>query len=243
MIEITGGFASRLAAFRDSCSALAPASGLFWYNPLDYAWEAHLSYQGRALAGKPRVLFLGMNPGPFGMVQTGVPFGAKSAVRDYLGITGGVGRPEREHPKRPIEGFSIKREEPSGTRFWAMVESVFPSADDFFSSCTVQNFCPLAFLDEGGRNVTPAQLPKKVMADLDGLCLDFLSSMLSGMGIGTGVGIGKYAEARLREAGCPEVIGISHPSPANPNSSKVWANGAGEIVEILRKAGVFHADN
>ena len=33
-----------------------------------------------------RVVFLGMNPGPFGMAQVGVPFGEVAAVRDWLRI-------------------------------------------------------------------------------------------------------------------------------------------------------------
>lgn len=45
------------------------------YNPLEYAWETHRCYAERYCRGGPRgqrVLFLGMNPGPYGMAQTGV---------------------------------------------------------------------------------------------------------------------------------------------------------------------------
>lgn len=45
------------------------------YNPLEYAWEPHRNYVTRYCQGPKEVLFLGMNPGPFGMAQTGVPFG------------------------------------------------------------------------------------------------------------------------------------------------------------------------
>ena len=43
------------------------------YNPLEYARIPHDRYW--AVYGKPpkEVVFVGMNPGPWGMVQTGVP--------------------------------------------------------------------------------------------------------------------------------------------------------------------------
>lgn len=50
----------------------------FVYNPLDYAWGIHEKYLKLAGQGKKKVIFLGMNPGPFGMAQTGVPFGGNS---------------------------------------------------------------------------------------------------------------------------------------------------------------------
>ena len=40
------------------------------YNPLAYAWRAHEQYLRAYGAPPKRVVFLGMNPGPFGMVQT-----------------------------------------------------------------------------------------------------------------------------------------------------------------------------
>src|SRR5690242_2272754 len=92
---------------RDQAGALtfaAPVSHV--YNPLAYAWPAHELYLRRYASGRKRVLFLGMNPGPFGMVQTGVPFGEIAAVRDWLGIEAAIGRPAREHPKRPVTGFA-----------------------------------------------------------------------------------------------------------------------------------------
>jgi len=42
-----------------------------------------------------------MNPGPWGMAQTGVPFGEINAVKDWLGINAEVDKPQKQHPKRP----------------------------------------------------------------------------------------------------------------------------------------------
>jgi single-strand selective monofunctional uracil DNA glycosylase len=62
------------------------------YNPLDYAWATHAAYLERYGAAPKRVVFLGMNPGPFGMAQTGVPFGVPDLARGWLGIDGQVAR-------------------------------------------------------------------------------------------------------------------------------------------------------
>ena len=75
------------------------------YNPLVYAHGPHEQYL-RMYGREPRgVVLLGMNPGPWGMAQTGVPFGDVSQVRDFLGIVGRVGHPDPEHPRRPVLGF------------------------------------------------------------------------------------------------------------------------------------------
>ncbi|KAL4701843.1 hypothetical protein H8959_015847, partial [Pygathrix nigripes] len=81
------------------------------YNPLEYAWEPHRNYVTRYCQGPKEVLFLGMNPGPFGMAQTGVPFGEVSMVRDWLGIGGPVLTPSQEHPKRPVLGLECPQSE------------------------------------------------------------------------------------------------------------------------------------
>uniref|UniRef100_A0A8D3DJD8 Single-strand-selective monofunctional uracil-DNA glycosylase 1 n=1 Tax=Scophthalmus maximus TaxID=52904 RepID=A0A8D3DJD8_SCOMX len=83
----------------------------FIYNPLEYAWDTHRCYVERYCRGGQRVLFLGMNPGPFGMAQTGVPFGEVRSVVDWLKIVGEVGHPRDEHPKRRITGLACTQKE------------------------------------------------------------------------------------------------------------------------------------
>src|SRR5213596_1725843 len=113
------------------------------YNPLIYAWRAHEMYLRRYGNGRKRVLFLGMNPGPFGMAQTGVPFGEISAVRDWLNIRSPIGKPEREHPRRPVAGFDCERSEVSGQRLWGLFAKRFGTAGKFFTGHIVMNYCPL----------------------------------------------------------------------------------------------------
>jgi single-strand selective monofunctional uracil DNA glycosylase len=156
------GVAARL---RDECGTLrfgAPVA--FTYHPLDYAWEAHRAFLRMARA-KPRILFIGMNPGPFGMAQTGVPFGEVASVRDFLGIDARVARidaPERTHPKRPVEGFACTRSEVSGARVWNWARERFGTREAFFREAFVWNWCPLSFMAESGANLTPDKLPRTV---------------------------------------------------------------------------------
>lgn len=42
------------------------------YNPTEYAADLHCNYLKKYLHGEKKLLFLGMNPGPNGMMQTGV---------------------------------------------------------------------------------------------------------------------------------------------------------------------------
>uniref|UniRef100_A0A8C0TA30 Single-strand-selective monofunctional uracil-DNA glycosylase 1 n=1 Tax=Canis lupus familiaris TaxID=9615 RepID=A0A8C0TA30_CANLF len=140
------------------------------YNPLEYAWEPHHSYVTRYCRGPKEVLFLGMNPGPFGMAQTGVPFGEVNVVRDWLGIGGTVSTPAQEHPKRPVLGLECPQSEVSGARFWGFFQNLCGQPEVFFRHCFVHNLCPLLFLDPNGRNLTPAELPAKQREQLLRVC-------------------------------------------------------------------------
>jgi len=129
------------------------------YNPLSYAWAAHEQYLGLMNPGGCRVLLLGMNPGPWGMAQTGVPFGQVAAVRDWLGIDVPVKQPKEMHPKRPIEGLACRRSEVSGERLWGLFRDRYESAEAFFEQHFVANYCPLVFMEASGKNRTPDKLP------------------------------------------------------------------------------------
>src|SRR3569623_3651295 len=95
---------SRIAAqLRDALAAL-PCPAAYVYIPLEYAWQPYQRYVSRYVKGKREAVFVGKNPGPWGMVQTGVPFGDIEMVSDRLGIAGAVGHPPRKHPKRPVQG-------------------------------------------------------------------------------------------------------------------------------------------
>ena len=131
------------------------------YDPIKYAWEPFEAYLERYGKARPReVLVVGMNPGPWGMTQNGIPFGAMNYVRDWLGIEGEVGQPVRLHDKRPVLGFDCERNEVSGRRLWGWAKERFGPAEAFFERFFVHNFCPLLILDEDGKNRTPPKLRK-----------------------------------------------------------------------------------
>ena len=178
---------------------------------------------------------VGMNPGPFGMAQTGVPFGDVTMVREFLGIEGPVGRPAREHPRRPIAGFDCHRSEVSGSRFWGWARTRFGTAERFFERVYVTNWCPLVFMDGSGRNRPPDRLPAAECKPLFDVCNAALARVVGVMRPSLIVAIGAFAEGRAREAleGDVRIGRILHPSPASPAANR-WA----EVVdEQLRELG------
>lgn len=228
-----------IAAARELSAALAPlpfaAPVSHVYNPLDYAWAPHAQYLERYGAGSKRIVFLGMNPGPFGMVQTGVPFGEIDAVRDWMGIVAPVAKPAVENPKRPIEGFACARSEVSGRRLWGLFAERFGSADAFFAEHFVANYCPLAFFDHG-RNLTPDKLPANETAPLEAACDAHLRALVAVLEPEWLIGVGGFAEARAAAAlaGLPVKIGrVLHPSPASPAANRGWSAAATKQLEAL----------
>lgn len=218
--------ARTLSAAVDALPFAPPVSHV--YNPLDYAWAPHEAYLRRYGAQRKRIVFLGMNPGPFGMVQCGVPFGEIDAVRDWMGIEAPIGKPARENPKRPVEGFACTRSEVSGRRLWSLFRERFGTADAFFAEHFVANYCPLAFFDHG-RNLTPDKLPAAEAAPLYAACDAHLRALVAALEPEWVIGIGAFAEARAVEAlaGLPLCIGrVLHPSPASPAANRGWSEAA-----------------
>ncbi|HET6720628.1 MAG TPA: uracil-DNA glycosylase family protein [Rhodocyclaceae bacterium] len=210
------------------------------YNPLDYGWDAHAEYLERYGRGRKRVIFLGMNPGPFGMVQTGVPFGEVAAVRDWMGIDEDFMNSDPAHkkikptpllvqnPKRPIEGFTCPRSEVSGRRLWGLFAQRFGTADAFFAEHFVANYCPLAIFD-GGKNLTPDKLPAAEQGPLLAACDLHLRRLVEIQQPEWLIGVGAWAETRAREAlqGIEVKFGrVLHPSPASPAANRGWAEAA-----------------
>lgn len=207
------------------------------YNPLRYAWNLHEQYVRKFGTGKKRVLMLGMNPGPWGMAQTGVPFGEVSMVRDFMGLDGVVERPDPEHPKRPVLGLETTRSEVSGRRLWGFLGDRFGSSEAFFAENFVVNYCPLVFMEESARNRTPDKLPKAEREPLFVACDARLRRLVDLYEPEWVVGVGGFARKKLEglfgkkasavEGHRPEKIGtVLHPSPASPAANRGWAEAA-----------------
>ncbi|MEM1414456.1 MAG: uracil-DNA glycosylase family protein [Myxococcota bacterium] len=209
------------------------------YDPLAYAHRPHERYLERWGGAPKEVLFLGMNPGPWGMCQTGVPFGEVALARDWLGVEAPVDKPPSEHPKRPIQGFSCTRSEVSGRRLWGWAKERFERPEAFFERFFVANYCPLVFLEEGGRNRVPEKLPKHEREPLLDVCDTALRELVAVLEPALLVGVGAWARKRAEAALGDEIaaglrIGqILHPSPASPIANRGWAPQAEAQLEAL----------
>jgi single-strand selective monofunctional uracil DNA glycosylase len=211
------------------CSELEPlvfaAPVTHVYNPLVYARAPHDAYLKRFGATPKRVIYLGMNPGPFGMAQTGVPFGEVALVRDWLGISGRVEKPRPEHPRRPIEGFACARSEVSGARLWGALKGRYYEPEAFFAHGFIANYCPLVFMEESGKNRTPDKLLRPERELLFAACDRYLAGVVDALSPEYVIGVGKFAEERAQAvlAGRDvRVATIPHPSPANPAANRGW---------------------
>jgi single-strand selective monofunctional uracil DNA glycosylase len=207
------------------------------YNPMEYARKPYDIYVER-YGGQKEILLVGMNPGPFGMAQTGIPFGDPGMVRDWLGIEAPVGVPARQHPKRPILGFKCPRGEVSGQRLWGWAKERFGEPQDFFTRFFVANYCPLVFMEQSGKNRTPDKLAKNEKERLFSICDSGLTETVRAMAPRLVIGVGRFAASRAEAAlaAMPvKVRMISHPSPANPRANRGWAS---LVEEELAEMGV-----
>jgi single-strand selective monofunctional uracil DNA glycosylase len=232
LVEISRSLSARVATLRFA----EPVCCV--YNPLEYARAPHELYLSRYGGGTKEVLLLGMNPGPFGMVQTGVPFGDVAMVRDWLGIVAAVGKPRDEHPKRPVLGFECRRSEVSGARLWGWARDRFGTPQRFFERFFVANYCPLAFMEQGGANRTPDKLSAAEQQAVSSACDEALRSVVHALRPRIVIGIGGFAERRARLALAEESVAIGtilHPSPASPLANQGWAE---KIERQLEGVGV-----
>jgi single-strand selective monofunctional uracil DNA glycosylase len=230
--------AERLRAQTAALTFAPPVA--YVYRPLDYAWPVVRRYLETFGTGPKEILLVGMNPGPFGMGQTGVPFGEVALVRDWMKLEGKIASPPHEdiHPKRPVLGFACPRSEVSGRRLWGAIAARYPDARDFFARGFAVNYCPLLFLDEAGRNLTPDKLPRAERAPLEAACDEHLAEVARALTPATFVGVGQYAVKCLERVVGKKghrIVGIPHPSPASPAANKGWeklARGAFERAGV-----------
>ena len=223
----------------DALSFGAPVTHV--YNPLRYAWRTAEVYLRKYARGPKRTVFLGMNPGPWGMAQTGVPFGDVVVVRDWLRIPIVVDRPAHVHPRRPVLGADCVRREVSGQRFWGWAQERFGTPGAFFRHFAVVNYCPLLFLGPGSgdgvRNLTPDQLRSADSEALFQLCDSALEASCQALSPNLVIGVGNFAFRRARAVlpASVRVGKILHPSPRSPQANQGWARKA---ESQLRAMGV-----
>lgn len=228
---------------RDLTNRLDFSQDVNWvYRPLDYAWLAHVQYIEKHFNPTAQVLLIGMNPGPWGMSQTGIPFGEVNKVRDWLGIDAPIASPKEQHPKRPVLGLACPRKEVSGDRFWSLFQSRFGKPEKFFKGHFVASYCPLAFLSDTGANITPDKLSSSCRAILQEICDQHLVELLRVICPKWLIGVGAWAEQQCLRVASQlsdhqlQVGRIMHPSPASPSANRNWA---ATVQCQLRDLGVW----
>lgn len=215
----------------------------FVYQPLDYAWAPHKQYLQKFGTDTPRdILLVGMNPGPWGMGQTGIPFGDVDFVTDWMGIDAPVDPPDDQHPERPIEGLDCHRNEVSGSRLWGWAEERFGAATTFFDRFYVHNYCPLLFLQESGRNHAPSKMLAAERDKLTPPCNRALRRTIEHFDPSYVIGVGAWATKRVTNTADDwtdrpdfQTGRILHPSPASPKANQGWAPQA---EDQLREIGI-----
>lgn len=208
------------------------------YNPLIYARQGFDQYVRFYARAPQEIVLLGMNPGPWGMAQTGVPFGDVGMVEGWLGIHARVDAPRDPHPKRPVQGFDCPRGEVSGQRLWGWARECYGTPQRFFRRFWVANYCPLVFMEHSGRNRTPDKLKKAEKTALFKACDAALRQTVELMQPRHVIGVGAFAARQAREALCGLQINIgriSHPSPANPKANRGWS---GLVQKELAAQGI-----
>ena len=232
VIKRTKLFAKQVETLRFSCDCHI-------YTPLDYAWPMHEAYLS-AYASKPvRTLLVGMNPGPFGMAQTGVPFGEIGAVKTFLKLSQPIGKPPTEHPARPILGLETKRSEVSGKRLWGLMEEHYETAEAFSQEMAIYNYCPLVFMQrtKTAKNLTPDKLAKGERLALQTICDAYLGDIITLLDPAFLIGVGVYAHQMLEKVNRGDerriVSSILHPSPGNPQANKGWDEKAAAVFRDL----------
>lgn len=209
----------------DACNELFFADNIsVTYNAFDYALRGYSAYVSKFINGPRKALFLGMNPGPWGMAQTGVPFGEIPAVRDWMGLDFEINKPAIEHPKRPVEGLACTRSEVSGRRLWGLFAELYGTPEAFFADNFVLNYCPLSFMLESGANLTPDKLPAADRKPLAELCDNHLRRVIKILQPRIAVGVGGWATKCLQNLKIDglEIGTLLHPSPASPIANREW---------------------
>lgn len=130
----------------------------------------------------------------------------------------------------------------SGARFWGLFKKLCGTPENFFKSCFVHNYCPVAFLTKTGRNITPPQLPAAVLNKLNATCDEALIEIMRLLQTRLVVAIGKFVQQRVEiilkrnSIDTIRVETIMHPSPVNPAANKGWEE---VVIKQLKKIGVM----
>lgn len=235
----------------NACDALSFGDPVAYrYNPFAYAWDGHRQYVQRFGDDTKQTLMVGMNPGPWGMAQTGVPFGDPDIVREAMGIEAiDVHAPPEHREARPIYGLGSPRNEVSGTRLYEGLIDAFGDLQTAYEDLFIANYCPLIFFDDEDSNLTPPKLRKHDQEPLFEVCDEHLAHLIAYYEPEHLVGIGRFAERRINATleatdHDADVHYLLHPSPANPHANKdggaYWQQQLEILLETCGLSAIAH---
>jgi len=244
-------------------AALPPVGDLVALDPTRYcrsAWAAYLQMAARLGC----VLVVGMNPGPHGMAQTGVPF-TDPWIVDELDLQApradvppadipAVGSwRHRSHRARGVLGS--KREE-SAKRLWPLLReicapyaAVGPSADKIAEAtrrvCNevlLVNALPICWLDPAGKNVSAEQVEKRAPAQvregLRDLVNEWLQAVADILRPAAVIGVGRWAREFVTDLDVDHFVEIPFRDGIKHPSPSAGSEAAwrAEAEPILRRA-------
>ena len=235
---------------------LASATGWRIWNPGRYGEAWHSLFRATYPLDRHPILVLGLNPGLYGMAQTGIPFTDVKRLREKLPLLAGrirrrFGDPEVPGLAPPGLRYFLRRSfESSAVRVYRFLEMGWGSAEEAWKHVAVANACPLLFVDPvSGENRTPADLRRTASRGRRGdvrareLCAECdrlrrlsareAEQVLQPVGV---VLLGKDVQRTLREdiaarLGGGAVLEWEHPARAVPES---WARG---LLREIRRRG------
>ncbi|XP_073819638.1 uncharacterized protein isoform X2 [Musca autumnalis] len=211
---------------------------LHTYNPVVHAAEIHCNYLQKYLDSPKRILFVGMNPGRYGALQTGIPFGNITTVKIGMGLKGRITPTPGQRGKIRIRGLEAPEVEhdSSSTRFWRLISELFDGAENYldllFEKCFVHNFCPLVFIDSDGLNVSLPYIEPNPRLFAE--CRKTLGKQITLLKPDLIICIGKFVRSMLsktRQAKGREILMIEHPSYKNYISADKWIEDAKEVFQ------------
>jgi single-strand selective monofunctional uracil DNA glycosylase len=234
---------------------IAASTGWKIWNPGLYAASWHALFRKEYPASAGCILVFGLNPGPYGMAQTGIPFTDLKRLREHLprlakGLErrgcslAGVGLAPRS-----LRPYLSRTFESSAVRVYRFLSRGWGSAEDGWRSVVVANPCSLLFMDAAGENRTPADLVGAVSRRTGSLvaarrlrercnALRRLAAreavrVLSPRGV---VLLGKDAQRAMQTGIAPllgpdSILGWEHPARAVPDR---WAMG---LLEEIKRRG------
>jgi len=238
--------ATRLLSARlEPVRAALPAAGLkavAAIDPTSYAFGNYTRFMQLAASGPRLALFVGMNPGPHGMAQTGIPFGDVDTARVLLGGADTIdplpGLRAASGAAWDCKGLAYHRGEQSGMRLWSALSQLCGSPQAALERCCIVNYCPLYMVGPELENITPSDLPRRhdITRALEAACDEHLRQLVLGLEVKTVLSFGSYAHASARRAlsGFPvDFYTTPHPSPRRGSAAEWIASALPLLAGVL----------